>query len=90
MMDELTEVRRAKFDVFCQEHYYLRGLDTDRAPQGETDDYADMEIQVAWEVFNAALDSAAVELPDRMDRLGCSHVIEACSRACHAAGVRTK
>jgi hypothetical protein len=65
------EQRRARFEAIIAEHYYLKEL-----PRNSHDgEYADSELQVAWEVFDAALDSVAVELPERCRPVGHDYVL---------------
>jgi len=53
------------------------------------DQFEDMKQQMA-NVWVASRRELVIELPDRMDSTGCTHVIESCRAAIEAAGVRVK
>lgn len=54
----IQEKRRARFEAIVAEHYYLKELPLNRH-DGE---YAESELQMAWEVFEATLDSVKIDL----------------------------
>ena len=64
MTSKNMEARRAAFEVIACEHYLLCELD--HAWSERDLEYVDTEMQVAFEVYNAALDSICVELPQPM------------------------
>lgn len=62
-MKTVEQTRRELFEATCKEHYYLSELGTARHDD-DLCDYVETDIQIAWEVFNAAIDAVVIELPD--------------------------
>lgn len=62
-MSDLIEVRRAKFEATESLRYYLASV-IKGAEYFSGGEYVEPGIQSAWEWWNAALDSAVVELPN--------------------------
>lgn len=60
-MSQVEQKRRELFEAWLPSHYWLGEMEIAR----DGDDYAHEEVQVAWEVFNAALDAVVIELPER-------------------------
>lgn len=96
MRDKIMEARRAKFaDIICG-HFWL--VERDHSWVESLSEYADPEIQTAFEVYNAALDSLCVALPTPPDPrsgggdfdYGRTGAINECREAIHAAGIKTK
>lgn len=86
-MDDMTEVRRAKFEAWADEDC----LDM------IGDEYENPYVQSAWSAWSAALDSVVVDLPmpsmsEYANRNGLNCAVEAiewAKEAIHAAGVKT-
>jgi len=104
MTDNIIEARRAGFEAWHCEKFKTKrstGMPTRDMHNGKyDDDYGPQHQQEMWEAYNAALDSACVELPCRIAKpenpitalaaAGYNSLIARCEEAIHAAGVRTK
>lgn len=55
----VMEQRRVGFEAFVSGHIYLCEFTVNRDPD-HLDEYAESEIQTAWEAWNAALDSVVI------------------------------
>lgn len=62
MTTKTTEARRAAFEAFARDHYWLCEMSHERDDL-QFSEYVEPEMNVAWEAWNAALDSLCVELP---------------------------
>lgn len=88
---------REEFEAWSANHDYLGGIDLHKAVSG---DYADMDLQHAWESWQASRQNIVIELPKDHDiqvysesgitilDSGYSHI--QLVRAIEAAGVKVK
>jgi hypothetical protein len=93
-MDSVIEARRAKFGVWLRSHYWLS--EVSHMHDEEDGEFYNSQVQVAWESYNAALDSLVIELPDTVANTGTltSNAVmtykRECRQAIEKAGVRVK
>lgn len=94
------EEQRARFEAYAKSkgHTNLRCWGERQGCEG-CNDYDDDFVSVMWEAWKAALDSVCVTLPEKQQPTKDDDIqwhavrnrtIEACQRAIHAAGVKTK
>ena len=57
------KTRREAFEAFVRDHYWLCEMSHER-DDIQPSEYVESEMNVAWEAYNAALDSICVELPE--------------------------
>ena len=90
MTTKNMEARREAFEAFARDHYWLCEMSHERDDL-QFSEYVEPEMNVAWEAYNAALDTICVELPDKLDHHGYkvypAHDVDA---ALNAAGVPYK
>lgn len=97
MTTKTTEARREAFEAFARDHYWLCEISHERDDL-QFSEYVEPEMNVAWEAYNAALDSICVELPKRAEAAniyddydhGYNCALYECTEALTAAGVPYK
>jgi len=89
----MDEKMRAEFEAAITRDSLEAGFDEPnlmRHLYHGKDMYADSGVQAAWWGWQASRAALVVELPERMDSAGCTHVIEQCRQAIESIGVRVK
>lgn len=88
------EKMRKDFETWTANHDYLGGVEVDIAISGN---YSDVDMQHAWEAWQASRESLVIELPtceyaNEASEYSKGHRqgIRACRDSIHAAGVKTK
>lgn len=100
-VNDIVEARRKAFEVTAREHYSLHELDHSWSEREQ--EYHDSDMQIAWEVYNAALDSVCLELPSKISQYNTDsngyvnpvaaeydECIEECREAIERAGLKVK
>lgn len=62
MTNKNMDARREAFEAFARDHYWLCDMSHERDSH-QYSEYIEPALNVAWEAWNAALDSICVELP---------------------------
>lgn len=63
MTTKNVEARREAFEEFARGHYWLCEMSHERDDL-QFSEYVEPEMNVAWEAWNAVLDSICVEMPE--------------------------
>lgn len=87
----IEDKRKAAFEDYAIQHPYLREIGFKRN-SSHPDEYDDPELDLAWEAWNAALDSVVIELPSAWaaSMLDSDQVLQDCRYAIESTGLKVK
>ena len=98
-MTDIMEARRKGFEEWILSSFMSDG-DRDLVLRDELGEYYSVGVAERWEMYNAALDSVCVELPEEKvvrgysekiaDAMGFNDALEYCREAIERAGLKVK